>query len=178
MPPAESLAGSDPRAHGVQSHDDAAAQRRAVRASCTRYLAQRYPKVHATLKREVVGGTSLLYTWHGSDPKAMPIALMAHQDVVPVAPGTEADWQAEPFGGVVKDGFVWGRGAWDDKGNLIAQLEAVEMLLASGFKPRATIYLVFGADEEVGGQRGARQIAQAAAAARRAARLRRSTRAC
>jgi acetylornithine deacetylase/succinyl-diaminopimelate desuccinylase-like protein len=30
----------------------------------------------------------------------------------------------------VKDGFVWGRGAWDDKGNLIAQMEAVEMLLA------------------------------------------------
>ena len=36
-----------------------------------------------------------------------------------VAPGTEGDWQVDPFSGLVKDGFVWGRGSWDDKGNLI-----------------------------------------------------------
>jgi carboxypeptidase PM20D1 len=142
----------------VSSYDDAqlnADQFAALHA----HLAQRYPKVHASLKREVIGGLSLLYTWEGSDPKAVPIALMAHQDVVPIAPGTEGDWQAEPFGGVIKDGFVWGRGAWDDKANLIAELEAVEALLASGFKPARTVYLVFGADEEVGGTRGAAQIA-------------------
>ncbi|MCY7319346.1 MAG: M20 family peptidase, partial [Ramlibacter sp.] len=124
------------------------------------YLQQRFPKTHAALKREVVGDLSLLYTWSGSDAKAMPILLMAHQDVVPIAPGTEATWQAVPFAGEVKDGFVWGRGAWDDKANLISQLEAVEMLLASGFKPRQTVYLAFGADEEVGGQRGAFEIAK------------------
>jgi carboxypeptidase PM20D1 len=84
---------------------------------------------------------------------------MAHQDVVPVAPGTEKNWAQEPFSGVVKDGFVWGRGAWDDKGNLIAQLQAIELLAASNFKPERTIYLAFGADEEVGGLRGAAQIA-------------------
>jgi carboxypeptidase PM20D1 len=123
------------------------------------HLAQRYPKLHAALKREVVGGLSLLYTWPGSDPAAKPIMLMAHQDVVPIAPGTEKNWQAEPYAGTIKDGFIWGRGAWDDKSNLIAQMEAVEMLLASGFKPTRTVYLAFGADEEVGGLRGARQIA-------------------
>jgi carboxypeptidase PM20D1 len=80
---------------------------------------------------------------------------MAHQDVVPVSPGTESKWEVPPFAGEVKDGFVWGRGAWDDKGNLIAQMEAVEMLVASGFKPRRTVYLAFGHDEEVSGQRGA-----------------------
>jgi len=119
------------------------------------YLQQRFPRVHATLKRETVNGLSLLYTWQGTDPSAKPIAFMAHQDVVPVAPGTETKWQAEPFSGQLKDGFVWGRGAWDDKGNLIAQLEAVEMLLAAGFQPRQTVYLISGADEEVGGLRGA-----------------------
>jgi len=124
------------------------------------YLQQHYPRAHATLQREQVGGLSLLYTWPGSDPQAKPVLLMAHQDVVPVAPGTESTWQAEPFAGEVKGGFVWGRGAWDDKGNLIAQMEAVEMLLASGFKPRQTIYLAFGADEEVGGMRGALAIAR------------------
>ncbi|NRF68712.1 M20 family peptidase [Aquincola sp. S2] len=124
------------------------------------HLQVRYPKLHATLQREVIGGLSLLYTWRGSDAAAPGIALMAHQDVVPVAPGTEDDWQAQPFGGEVMDGFVWGRGSWDDKGNLIAQLEAVEALVAAGFKPQRSIYLVFGADEEVGGERGALQIAK------------------
>ena len=124
------------------------------------YLQQRFPKVHATLKREMVGDLSLLYTWQGNDAQALPILLMAHQDVVPIAPGTESNWQAEPFAGQLKDGFVWGRGAWDDKANLISQLEAVEILLASGFQPRQTVYLSFGADEEVGGHRGARQIAE------------------
>ncbi|HSV81202.1 MAG TPA: M20 family peptidase [Ramlibacter sp.] len=124
------------------------------------FLEQRFPRVHATLKREVVGGLSLLYTWPGSDAQAKPIALMAHHDVVPVAPGTEGQWQVPPFAGQVKDGYVWGRGSWDDKGNLVAQLEAIEMLLANGFQPRQTVYLVSGADEEVGGLRGAEQIAQ------------------
>jgi len=146
------------RARTVSSYDDAQLNADQF-AALQGHLAQRYPKVHASLKREVVGGLSLLYSWEGGDAKAAPIALMAHQDVVPIAPGTEGDWQAEPFGGVIKDGFVWGRGAWDDKANLIAELEAVEMLLGSGFKPARTIYLIFGADEEVGGVRGAAQIA-------------------
>ena len=122
-------------------------------------LQARFPKTHAALQREVVGDLSLLYTWRGSKPEAQPILLMAHQDVVPVAPGTEGDWKAESFGGEVKDGFVWGRGAWDDKGNLMSQMEAVEMLVASGYQPERTVYLAFGADEEVGGHRGAEKIA-------------------
>ena len=124
------------------------------------HLQARYPKLHAAMKREVVAGLSLLYTWPGSDAAAKPILLMAHQDVVPVAPGTEKDWQAEPFAGTLRDGFVWGRGAWDDKANLISQMEAIELLANAGFKPKRTIYLAFGADEEVGGLRGAKAIAK------------------
>ncbi|AJW46603.1 M20 family peptidase [Ralstonia mannitolilytica] len=122
-------------------------------------LQARYPRAHAVLQRELVGDFALLYTWKGSDPSLKPIMLMAHQDVVPIAPGTEGDWTEPPFAGVVKDGMVWGRGAWDDKGNLISQMEAIELLAAGGFQPRRTIHLAFGADEEVGGDRGARQIA-------------------
>ena len=59
----------------------------------------------------------------------------------------------------MKNGYVWGRGSWDDKGNLLSQLEAVELLLASGYKPSRTLYLAYGADEEVGGLRGAAKIA-------------------
>jgi carboxypeptidase PM20D1 len=124
------------------------------------YLAQQFPKLHAALKKEVVGDNALLYTWTGSDPSAKPIALMAHQDVVPIAPGTEKAWAQDPFGGRIKDGFVWGRGTWDDKGNLLAQMEAIEMLVAQGFQPRQTIYLISGADEELNGLRGAKPIAE------------------
>jgi carboxypeptidase PM20D1 len=122
------------------------------------HLKTRYPRVHATLEREVIGGRSLLYTWRGSDPGSRPIALLAHQDVVPIAPGTEALWKKPPFSGVIEDGQVWGRGTLDDKSNLVTQLEAVERLLASGFQPKRTVYLVFGHDEEVGGRQGAVQV--------------------
>jgi carboxypeptidase PM20D1 len=124
------------------------------------HLQESFPKLHAALTREVIGKYGLLYTWTGSDAQAAPIALLAHQDVVPIAPGTDGDWQVPPFSGVDQDGFVWGRGAWDDKGNLMAILEAVELRVAAGFRPRQTIYLAFGQDEEQGGERGAKQIAQ------------------
>lgn len=124
------------------------------------YLAATYPLVHQTLQREPVAGLSLLYTWVGSEPSLDPIVLMAHQDVVPVVPGTEGDWLHDPFGGEITDGYVWGRGSMDDKGNLVAVLEAVEALLAQGFHPRHTVYLAFGHDEEVGGVRGASAIAR------------------
>jgi carboxypeptidase PM20D1 len=123
-------------------------------------LQSSFPKAHAVLRREVIGKYGLLYTWAGSDAQAAPIALMAHQDVVPIAPGTERDWEVAPFAGTQKDGFVWGRGAWDDKGNLMSMMEAVEMRVGAGFQPRQTIYLVFGQDEEIGGERGAKEIAK------------------
>jgi carboxypeptidase PM20D1 len=119
-----------------------------------------FPKAHAVLQRELVGKYGLVYTWPGSDAAAPAIALMAHQDVVPIAPGTEGDWQQPPFSGTLADGFVWGRGAWDDKGNLMSIMEAVESLAAAGFKPRQTIYLVFGQDEEILGTRGAAVVAR------------------
>lgn len=124
------------------------------------HLQQRYPRFHAVAQRELVG-RSLLYTWPGSDPAAKAIVLMAHQDVVPVAPGTEALWKKPPFSGAIEDGFVWGRGAWDDKGNLISQFEALERLAAEGFAPRRTIYVVNGHDEELGGLQGAKEVVAA-----------------
>jgi carboxypeptidase PM20D1 len=127
------------------------------------HIAKSFPTFHTAAKREVLGGHSLLYTWEGSDPKAQPIAFLAHQDVVPVAPGTEKDWQQPPFDGVIADGFIWGRGSWDDKGNLYSMLEAAEAMAKEGFRPRRTIYFAFGHDEEVAGTRGAKAIAAALA---------------
>src|SRR5438309_1757037 len=125
-----------------------------------RYLRTTFPKLHAALKLEKVNGYGLLYEWPGSDPSVPPIVLLAHQDVVPVEPGTETRWTEPPFEGRIAGGYVWGRGALDDKGSLVGLCEAVEHLLGAGAKPRRTLYLAFGYDEEVGGRRGAARIAE------------------
>ncbi len=123
------------------------------------YLQRSFPRVHAQLAREIVGGHSLLYTWQGSDPSLEPILIAGHLDVVPVEPGTETKWQHEPFAGRIAGGFIWGRGAIDNKSTVVGTLEAVDMLLGEGFRPARTVHLAFGHDEEVGGTRGAREIA-------------------
>ena len=122
------------------------------------FLAQSFPRIHAELKREELPGGSLLYTWQGTEPTAPALLLMAHQDVVPVEAGSEGEWSAPPFSGAVAKGFVIGRGAIDDKGSLMAILEATERLLARGYKPQRTIFLAFGHDEERGGD-GAKTMA-------------------
>jgi carboxypeptidase PM20D1 len=124
------------------------------------YLGAEFPRVHSQLRHETIGTHSLLYTWQGSDPSLRPILLMGHLDVVPVEPGTEEKWQEKPFSGRIVDGFIWGRGAIDNKLSVLGTLEAVEMLLADGFRPRRAVYLAYGHDEEVGGTRGAREIAE------------------
>lgn len=123
------------------------------------WMAERYPAFHAAATRETVGELSLLYTWQGSDPAQPPILLLAHQDVVPVQDETRAQWQVDPFGGVIRENAVWGRGALDDKSSLVAILEAAEMLAASGRRPVRTILFAFGHDEELGGDNGAVQMA-------------------
>lgn len=60
------------------------------------------------------------------------------------------------FSGAIDAGFVYGRGALDDKSAVIAILEAAEKLLGAGHRPLRTVYLAFGGDEEVGGDQMAR----------------------
>ncbi len=115
------------------------------------FLAESYPLTHAAMRREIVVGHTLMFTLEGADPALKPLMLLAHQDVVPVEEGTEGAWPAPPFSGDIVDGFVVGRGAADDKGSLIAILEATEALFAEGFRPRRTLILGFGHDEETGG---------------------------
>lgn len=115
------------------------------------WLQQTYPRVHESMQRELLGKLTLLYTWHGSDPTLAPLLLMAHQDVVPINDATLSDWTHPPFDGVVADGTIWGRGALDDKGSLVALMEAAEALLQSGYQPKRTVMLLFGDDEEIGG---------------------------
>jgi carboxypeptidase PM20D1 len=127
------------------------------------YLQETFPRLHAALKREILGdpqASSLLYTWAGRDPSLPPVVLMAHLDVVPVVPETEDEWEHDAFSGDIADGYVWGRGSLDDKVMVLAIMEAVEMRLAEGFQPTRTTYLAFGQDEEVGGPEGVQHVVE------------------
>lgn len=125
------------------------------------YLKQRFPRTFAEIPHEVFNQATLLFRWPGRDEERNPILLMAHQDVVPVLPGTDEEWTYPPYAGTVADGYIWGRGAVDDKAGVLGILEAVERHLEQGFVPPRTIYLAFGHDEEVSGQQGAVAIASA-----------------
>lgn len=114
-----------------------------------RLFEERFPLVYKNLSCEEISLASLLFTWKGKNPDLEPIALLGHQDVVPVAEGTEQDWTHPAFGGVDDGEFIWGRGALDMKNHLIAVLESVESLLSEGFQPERTVYLCFGHDEEI-----------------------------
>ncbi len=122
------------------------------------FLQEAFPKVHAAMKRETISEGSLLYTWTGTEPNSKPIILLAHMDVVPG--GTQQAWAHPPFSGDLADGFIWGRGTLDDKTGLTGILEAAEALLSQGYRPRRTLYLAFGHDEEIGGVNGAVRIAE------------------
>ena len=151
---AERLAGSL-RIPTVSAEEPAAFDAEAFRTLHS-YLQSAFPRVHAELRREEVGTHSLLYTWQGSNLSLKPILLAGHLDVVPVEQGK---WQQPPFSGRIADGFIWGRGAIDNKSAVVGMLEAVEMLLSEGFRPARTLYLAYGHDEEVGGTGGAHEIA-------------------
>ena len=145
------------------SHQDKAEDQPAEWDRLHAWLQATYPDAHRVMTREVVDGHALVYTWKGTDPALPPIVLMAHQDVVPVTPGSEGAWTHPPFDGAVADGAVWGRGSIDDKGSLVTLFEALDGLAKAGFTPRRTVILVSGHDEEVrgGGARAAAALLKA-----------------
>ena len=73
-------------------------------------------------------------------------AVLGHLDVVPAGDG----WTCDPFGGELRDGKIWGRGATDDKGPAIASLYALAALRDSGLPIRRRIRILFGCNEETG----------------------------
>lgn len=123
------------------------------------FLKREFPAVYATLTVEQVNQHSLLFHWRGQAGGSLkPVLLLGHMDVVPVIPGTEVEWEHPPFAGVNDGTYIWGRGTLDDKINIIASLQAIEMMINSGLQPQRDIYLAFGHDEEQGGLEGAREI--------------------
>ena len=87
----------------------------------------------------------LIATWKGTDPALKPLVISGHMDVVEAKP---ADWQRDPFGPVVEDGILYGRGATDMKFNGAMALSSLIELRRQGFKPKRTVVIEFSGDEE------------------------------
>lgn len=77
------------------------------------------------------------------------VLLHAHLDVVD--PGDISRWRFGPFAGKVHEGYLWGRGASDDKGCVAAQVYALGLLREAGLAPPGDVYLAAVVGEEVGG---------------------------
>ncbi len=124
------------------------------------WMAEAFPRVHEELEMERVSDYTLLFRWEGTNDALDPGMMMGHYDVVPVEEGTEEEWTYPPYSGEVAEGFIWGRGALDDKSGTISTFEGVEYMLEKGYTPERTMYFAANHDEEVGGLRGALQVAQ------------------
>lgn len=130
-------------------------------------LKQLFPILHKHLTLEHVNTHGLVYTWKGTDESLKPTLLMAHQDVVPVLPESRNLWTHDPYSAYFDGENVWGRGGTDMKGHLLAIMESIETLIVHHssskndvFKPRRTIILAFGFDEEISGNYGAAHISK------------------
>jgi acetylornithine deacetylase/succinyl-diaminopimelate desuccinylase-like protein len=101
--------------------------------------------------------TSLVARIEGANPQRPALLVHGHLDVVPAS---ASDWERDPFGGEIADGCVWGRGAVDMKDMDAIILAVARQRLREGRKPSRDVVLAFTADEEAGGEWGARFLAE------------------
>jgi acetylornithine deacetylase/succinyl-diaminopimelate desuccinylase-like protein len=98
------------------------------------------------------GRASTVVRIPGRDRTRAGLLVHGHLDVVPAE---SEDWTVDPFGGEIRDGAVWGRGALDMKGNDATMLAAARALARDGVAPPRDVVLAFLADEEDSGHLGA-----------------------
>jgi acetylornithine deacetylase/succinyl-diaminopimelate desuccinylase-like protein len=106
---------------------------------------------------EPAPGKANLYARLPGDGSARPIILLNHMDVVLASPEF---WTVDPFSGAIKDGYVWGRGALDMKGEAVAQLMTMLILKRARVPLKRDIIFLATADEEIGAGVGAAWIAE------------------
>ncbi|MGN0767806.1 MAG: M20/M25/M40 family metallo-hydrolase [Christensenellales bacterium] len=121
------------------------------------FLKTTFPEIFSRAEVTVINSYSLIIKIDGSDATLAPGCFLAHQDVVPATP---EGWEVDPFGGVIKDGYIYGRGSQDMKSQMMTALYGLELLLREGKEPVRTIYYCFGHDEEATGKDGARHIVE------------------
>ena len=87
----------------------------------------------------------LIATWPGSDPSLKPLVISGHIDVVEADP---KDWTRDPFTPIVENGYLYGRGASDQKFSAMLAMVPLMELRKAGYKPRRSIVIAFSGDEE------------------------------
>jgi acetylornithine deacetylase/succinyl-diaminopimelate desuccinylase-like protein len=100
---------------------------------------------------EPVAGRESMRAVLPGDGSARPLILMNHTDVVPVE---REFWDVEPFGGLIRDGYIWGRGAIDMKGMGILELMSVLLLKRLRIPLKRDVVFFAIADEEAGSEVG------------------------
>ncbi len=103
------------------------------------------------------GRASVVARWGNQNSSRPGLLIHGHLDVVPANAG---DWSVDPFAGEVKDGYLWGRGAVDMKDFDAIVLSVVRARQRAGVIPDRSILLVFTADEEAGGVKGAHWLVE------------------
>lgn len=121
-------------------------------AQVTAYLAEqlRAAGLEPQLFEPEPGRGSLVVRYKGTGEKR-PLLIMSHIDVVPVV---EKEWSVPPFAGVVKDGYLWGRGTLDDKSMAAAELQVMLLLARNRVRLSRDLIFLAEADEEAGGRLG------------------------
>jgi len=100
----------------------------------------------ADITIEPLDGTALLIArYPGTDPKRKPLVISGHMDVVEAR---REDWERDPFTPVVENGFVYGRGAVDDKFEVSMVVAELARLRREGWKPGRDVILALSGDEE------------------------------
>lgn len=99
------------------------------------------------------GRVSVLVRVAGENPELPALIVHGHTDVVPAQ---AEDWSVDPFGGIIKDGYLWGRGAVDMKNMVAMMLVCLKDMAERVWRPRRNMIFAFFADEEAGGLKGAK----------------------
>lgn len=111
--------------------------------------------VSATIYESAPGRASAVARIPGKNPQLPALVLHGHLDVVPAI---AEDWSVDPFGGELKDGMIWGRGAVDMKHMDAMILAGVRKMMRAGIEPERDLIIAFFADEEAGGSYGAQWL--------------------
>lgn len=110
-----------------------------------------------TVLESAPGRANVFARIEGTDPSADALLVHGHLDVVPAI---AADWSVDPFGGEVRDGMIWGRGAVDMKDMDAMMISVLRHMVRTGDRPRRDIVFGFFADEEAGMVYGSHWIAE------------------
>src|SRR5258705_3218492 len=111
------------------------------------------PEIHESAP----GRASVVARFEGADPSRDALLIHGHLDVVPA---DASEWSVDPFGGELKDGYLWGRGAIDMKDFDAMVLALVRQMRREGRKPPRDVVLAFVADEEAGSTYGAQFLVE------------------